>query len=75
MERFSLENVTKHAAVFDLDKLNWMNSVYIRQADNKYLCSILEEILVRRGRIKPEEITPFSSRVLGKSNSSDERED
>ncbi len=58
MERFSIENVTKHAAVFDLDKLNWMNSVYIRQADNKYLCSILEEILVRRGRIKPEEITP-----------------
>jgi len=58
VERFSIENVTKHAAVFDLDKLNWMNSVYIRQADNKYLCSILEEILVRRGRIKPEEITP-----------------
>ena len=58
VERFSLENVTKHPAVFDLDKLNWMNSVYIRQADNKYLCSILEEILVRRGRIKPEEITP-----------------
>lgn len=57
VERFSIENVTKHAAVFDLDKLNWMNSVYIRQADNKYLCSILEEILVRRGRIKPEEIT------------------
>nr|MBP9015837.1 glutamate--tRNA ligase [Candidatus Atribacteria bacterium] len=47
VERFSIENVTKHAAVFDLDKLNWMNSVYIRQADNKYLCSILEEILVR----------------------------
>ena len=37
-EYFSLERVTKSGAVFDLDKLNWMNGQYIRKLDeNEYL--------------------------------------
>jgi glutamyl-tRNA synthetase len=31
IDNFSLERVSKTAAVFDLDKLNWMNGVYIRK--------------------------------------------
>ncbi|KAB2951437.1 glutamate--tRNA ligase [Heliorestis acidaminivorans] len=30
-ELFSLERVAKNPAVFDLDKLNWLNGLYIRQ--------------------------------------------
>ncbi|MDK2896419.1 MAG: glutamyl-tRNA synthetase [Candidatus Atribacteria bacterium] len=58
IERFDLSNVTKHAAVFDLDKLNWMNGVYIRQRDNASLSRILVEILQKRGKITPSEVTP-----------------
>jgi len=56
--RFSLDQVTKHAAVFDLDKLNWMNGVYLRQASNASLASLLEEILVRNGKVRREDLTP-----------------
>jgi glutamyl-tRNA synthetase len=31
IEHFSLERLIKHPAVFDLDKLRWMNGVYIRE--------------------------------------------
>lgn len=37
-EYFSLDRVTKSGAVFDLDKLNWMNGQYIRQIkESEYL--------------------------------------
>lgn len=32
-EAFTLERVAKSPAVFDLEKLNWMNGIYIRQLD------------------------------------------
>ena len=32
-DNFTLERVGKPAAIFDLDKLQWMNGVYIRQMD------------------------------------------
>ena len=31
VEHFSLERLVKNPAVFDIDKLNWMNGVYIRE--------------------------------------------
>ncbi|MGC8778648.1 MAG: glutamate--tRNA ligase [Candidatus Caldatribacteriaceae bacterium] len=58
IERFSLSQVTKHAAVFDLDKLNWMNGVYIRESDNRYLVSLLKDIFLRAGRFREEDFTP-----------------
>jgi glutamyl-tRNA synthetase len=58
IERFSLDQVSKHSAVFDLDKLNWMNSVYIREADQSTLVQILVEILIREQVIKPNVVTP-----------------
>ncbi|OGF30468.1 glutamate--tRNA ligase [Candidatus Falkowbacteria bacterium RIFOXYB2_FULL_35_7] len=46
IKQFSLDNVHKAGAVFDLDKLDWINGVYIRQLDDEkfadlcipYLC-------------------------------------
>lgn len=58
IERFSLEQVTKHAAVFDLDKLNWMNSVYLRNADPVRVRDILLEILKRNGVVTEDACTP-----------------
>jgi glutamyl-tRNA synthetase len=34
IDNFSLERVSKTAAVFNKDKLDWMNGVYIRELDN-----------------------------------------
>lgn len=31
IKNFSLERVSKSAAIFNIDKLNWMNGIYIRQ--------------------------------------------
>jgi len=58
IERFSLEQVTKHAAVFDLDKLNWMNGVYLRAADPERLAEILIDILKRQGKVTEKDLTP-----------------
>ncbi|MGC8668290.1 MAG: glutamate--tRNA ligase [Chthonomonadales bacterium] len=37
IERFSLEGISKHPAVFDYDKLRWMNGEYIRSAPPQQL--------------------------------------
>jgi len=33
--QFDLSGITRHPAVFDLEKLNWMNGVYIRQLSSE----------------------------------------
>lgn len=44
INEFSLSRVQKGSAIFDVKKLNWLNSYYIKKADNARLKSILEEI-------------------------------
>lgn len=39
-EVFSLEGVNKAGAIFDLDKLNWLNGLYIRQKNIKDLADL-----------------------------------
>ena len=47
IQQFSLERVSKSGAVFDIEKLNWMNSHYIRELPekerDKHLTSIFEQ--------------------------------
>ena len=38
-EHFTLDRVSKPAAIFDLDKLQWMNGVYIRQMEPRDLAA------------------------------------
>jgi glutamyl-tRNA synthetase len=47
IERFSLERVSKSPAVFDEQKLRWMNGHYLRQLSPQELASRLEEYLGR----------------------------
>ena len=46
-EHFTLERVGKPAAIFDLDKLQWMNGVYIRQTDAVDLADRIRPFLER----------------------------
>jgi glutamyl-tRNA synthetase len=41
IERFTLEGIINHPAVFDSQKLLWMNGVYIRQADLDRLMELI----------------------------------
>src|SRR5207244_432097 len=50
IERFSLERVSKSPAVFDEQKLRWMNGHYLRQLPPEELTRRLEERLGRQGR-------------------------
>ncbi|PDO11293.1 MAG: glutamate--tRNA ligase [Candidatus Reconcilbacillus cellulovorans] len=50
-ERFGLEGVQKSPAVFDTDKLNWMNGHYIRSADAERLTEMAMEQLRKAGRM------------------------
>ena len=43
VRHFSLERVSKAGAVFDIDKLNWMNGYYIRQLSEERLADALLE--------------------------------
>src|SRR2546423_6111305 len=49
IERFSLERVSKSPAVFDEQKLRWMNGHYLRQLPPEELTRRLEERLGRQG--------------------------
>ena len=49
VERFSLERVSKNPAVFDEQKLRWMNGHYLREMDPDDLTRLLEERLGKAG--------------------------
>lgn len=46
---FDLARVSRSAAIFDLEKLKWLNSQYIRRADLDYLTDLALPYLQRRG--------------------------
>ncbi len=52
IRNFSLENVGKSAAVFNQEKLNWLNGVYIRQEKPEILAELLLPFLEGKG-LKP----------------------
>jgi len=58
--QFSLDRVSKSPAVFDLDKLNWLNGHYIRQAPLERITALALPYLVRAGYIT----TPLSPEEL-----------
>ena len=49
VERFSLERVSRSPAVFDEQKLRWMNGRYLRELDPAELTRLLEELHGRSG--------------------------
>jgi len=55
IEKFSLENVGKSAAVFNTEKLLWLNGLYIRQENPETLAEMLLPFLEARG-LKPRSL-------------------
>ena len=47
IDNFTLDRITKSAAIFDQDKLMWMNGVYIRELDSRDLAGRMEEYIRR----------------------------
>lgn len=44
IEYFSLEDVGKKGSVFDQDKLNWLNGLYMRKSEDQELYMVMQEI-------------------------------
>ncbi len=60
IEKFSIKRVSKSPAVFDIDKLNWINSLHIKKlTDEKYL-ELSKEFVI--------EAYPFLEKVYSKNN-------
>jgi len=55
IEEFSFQNVSKTGGVFDIEKLNWVNSQYIKKYDNKELYELIKPFVLREGIFTEEE--------------------
>ncbi len=54
ISRFSLDKVAKSPAVFDLDKLNWINGYYIRQSPVERIVELSLPYLQKGGYVSSE---------------------
>lgn len=62
VENFTLERIVKNPAIFDLDKLTWMNGVYIRDMPEERLAALLLEQLERD--LPPEARRPLDPALV-----------
>ncbi|WP_227938950.1 glutamate--tRNA ligase [Alkalihalobacillus deserti] len=67
-EQFTLERVSKAPAVFDTDKLAWMNNQYVQKAELDTVVNLALPHLVKAGRL-PEDMTAeekdWASKLIG----------
>lgn len=61
--QFSLDRVAKNPAIFDLDKLNWINGYYIRQAPLDRIAAMAAPYLQEAGYLPPE-LSPEEEKKL-----------
>ena len=61
IDNFTLDRITKSAAIFDQDKLMWMNGVYIRELTSGELAKRMAPFLERD---LPEDSTPVDREYL-----------
>ncbi|MDI3548765.1 MAG: nondiscriminating glutamyl-tRNA synthetase [Halanaerobiales bacterium] len=54
IKAFELDEVNKSAAIFDIDKLNWLNGKYIREADLKRIVDLSIPFLKKAGFLEDE---------------------
>jgi glutamyl-tRNA synthetase len=65
VKRFSLERVSSSAAVFDFDKLKWMNGMYIRAAELSRIAELCVPYLLESGQIDQDFADKHKSRLEG----------
>ncbi len=66
IQYFTLDNVGKSAAVFDEDKLLWLNHHWIKEADEKILANLLIEYMIQEGIISESEASSLEENYLVK---------
>lgn len=49
ISRFSLDDISRSPAIYDIEKLAWMNGHYLSQADSQRILSILRDQVNERG--------------------------
>lgn len=59
---FTFERVNKKSAVFDMKKLGWLNSEYIKSADEKNIAALLNEQLAYNSIIRQDD--DYLARVI-----------
>ncbi len=64
IEKFSWDHVQKSAAVFNPDKLLWVNEQHIKQDDPAKVASLLLEYLISLGTMDPMKTEDFSEEIL-----------
>lgn len=55
-QKFSLDRVSKAGGVFDINKLNWVNSHYIKEKPLEEITDLSIPYLVKSGYVKEEEV-------------------
>jgi len=55
VKEFGMDRVAKNPAVFDMEKLKWLNGVYIRQADTELITQKAIPYLKERGYLPDDE--------------------
>jgi glutamyl-tRNA synthetase len=55
IKKFEIKDINKTAAVFDIDKLRWINAQYIKKYDTEKLTDLLIPRLKEKGFIKEED--------------------
>ncbi len=56
IEKFSFDRVSKSGGVFDVQKLNWMNNHYIKEADLERLTDMAMPYVVEAGQVSEAEL-------------------
>lgn len=67
IKEFSLERVQKGGAVFDIQKLNWLNSEYIKMKTSSELLAMLSEIYGKESVQLSNETTTLKLLEIGKT--------
>jgi glutamyl-tRNA synthetase len=49
IESFSIEGINPNNAIFDIEKLNWMNGEYLREMDSNKLIELVSPYLIEAG--------------------------
>ncbi|MEK7275516.1 MAG: glutamate--tRNA ligase, partial [Candidatus Desantisbacteria bacterium] len=52
IKKFSLKRIARNPAVFDMEKLQWMNGVYIKQTAPMELANLCREFTSQKGKVE-----------------------
>jgi glutamyl-tRNA synthetase len=61
---FTFDRVNKKSAVFDMKKLGWINSEYIKQGDVNSISGLIKEKLVEMGILQAEAVNGMSPQYI-----------